>query len=50
MAPIVVTCEVLKLDKLIEVNDEHRLNIHCIKLTFEVFKLDKFNEVNDEHL
>ena len=45
---ISLTCEVLKLDKFNEFNDEQKENILFISLTCEVLKLDKFNEFNDE--
>ena len=43
-----VTCDVLKLDKFNEVNDEQPSNIESMSVTFDVSKLDKSNEVNDE--
>ena len=37
------TCDVSKLDKFHEVNDEQPENIECMSVTCDVLKLDKFN-------
>ncbi len=46
---MLVTLDVMKLNKFNEINDEQLLNIEVISFTFEVSKLDKSNEINDEH-
>ena len=47
---MLITLDVLKLDKSKEVNDEQSENISLILVTLDVSKLDKSKEVNDEHL
>ena len=49
MEYILITCEVSKLDKSNNFNDEQLENILLISLTWDVLKLIIYNEVNDEH-
>ena len=44
-----VTLLVLKLERLISVNDEQLQNIHFISVTLLVFKLERYSSTNDEH-
>ena len=45
---IMVTLDVLKLDKSKYFNAEHEENIEFIVVTLNVLKLDKFKEINEE--
>ena len=43
-----VTCSVLKLAKLSDVNEEHTENIWFMSVTCSVLKLAKLSDVNEE--
>ena len=45
---MLVTLLVLKLERLIEVNEEQPENIPLISVTLIVLKLDRLIEINDE--
>ena len=45
-----VTDEILKFDKLIDINELHPENILFILVTNEVLKLDKLIDCNELHL
>ena len=48
MLLIVLTLDVLKLDKSKEINDEQPTKISLIVVILDALKLDKFNEFNFE--
>ena len=48
MPHMFVTCFVLKLDKLSDVNEEQPLNMDLISVTCPVLKLDRSSDFNEE--